>query len=94
MGKITTARDILGDPSSWAGVPIGFAEPREDYLLAKLGSVVNDGKYAHIVVVADGRQYHSDIGVKDELEAERIAARLQQLVGDLLREALNTQVYP
>ena len=87
-----TVQDVLGDPASWPNVPDDFAPPSDSYILAKLASVVADGRAVHIHFWAGDTRCVNTLGARDHIEAELIVARLQPHLGDLLLEAINTNL--
>ncbi len=87
-----TVQDVLGDPASWPNVPADFASPNDSYILAKFASVVADGSDVHIYFWSGNAGYANVLDVRDPIEAERIVARLQPRINDLLLEALNTNL--
>ena len=92
INKPITARDLFHDPAGWAGSPQGFAEPNEDYLLSRLASVVAKGNFVEIYYWTGETLRSTSHQVQDSIEADRIVARFQPRIGDLLLEALNTDI--
>ena len=91
-GSSETVRDKLGDPASWPSVPDDFYPPNEIYLLAKLASVSCFAGDVHVIFEASGQLFTNIFGMESDSEAELIVARIQQQIGDLLLEALNTKL--
>lgn len=89
-----TVRDKLCDLASWPSVPEGFALPNESYLLARLASVSCSGKDVVIVVKSGEGLYQSTFEMDSVSEAGRIVFVLQPRVGDLLLEAIETELDP
>ena len=87
-----TVREKLADPASWPSRPDDFAPPNDSYLLARLASVSCLGKDVVIVVKSGEGLYQNTLGVDSESEAEKIVARLQPRVGDLLLEAIEAEL--
>ena len=92
--SVITVRDKLGDPAGWPLVPADFNPPNEHYLLARLASVSCHGPNVHIVLRSDEQIFENVFVMESDSEAERIVARMQQQVGDLLLEVINTKLRP
>ena len=93
----STVRDKLGDPASWPSVPDDFAPPNESYLLARLVSVVADGRNVAIIMKADEQHFTNIFEMESDEEAANLVARIQQVrqrVYELLLEVLNTELEP
>ena len=90
--KPGTIREKLGDPAGWPSRPDDFAPPNDSYLLARLASVSCLACDVIVVVKSGEGLYQNTFGVDSESEAEKIVARLQLRVGDLLLEAIETEL--
>ena len=87
-----TVRDKLYDPASWPSVPDDFAPPNESYLLARLASVSRAGRDVDIAIKVGGLLFLNTFEMESDSESELIIARIQHRVGDLLLEAIETEL--